>query len=85
MADEKDLQFNRMWNDESKPKREKFRNRMKAKLDILHIEFTEENARAYFHGRLRSRRPESLYARPERESQFRHRGRPSRGRRRPKS
>ena len=38
MADDKDQQFTRMWNEENKSKRAKFRNLMKAKLDVLHVE-----------------------------------------------
>ena len=54
MADDKDQQFTRMWNEENKSKRAKFRNLMKAKLDVLHVEVTEENARAFWNGRLGS-------------------------------
>lgn len=67
MPDEKDQQFTRMWNEENKAKREKFRNLMKSKLDLLHVEVTEENARAFYNGRLAVRQPERLYQLPERE------------------
>jgi hypothetical protein len=67
MADEKELQFNRMWNEENDAKRIKFRNWMKAKLDVFHVEVTEENARAFYTGRLSRPPPERLYAIPERE------------------
>src|SRR6266545_1673041 len=53
MPDEKDQQFTRMWNEENTAKRQKFRNLMKSKLDLLHVEVTEENARAFYNGRLR--------------------------------
>ena len=59
--DNKNQQFTRMWNEESKSKREKFRNLMKSKLDLLHVEVTEENARAFYNGRLEARQPERLY------------------------
>lgn len=81
MVNEKDIQFNRMWNEESKPKREKFRNLMRAKLDVLHVEFTEDNARAFYNGRLTVRQPESLYQVAERrEGGFRDRRGPPRSR-----
>ncbi len=35
MPDEKDQQFTRMWNEEKTAKRQKFRNLMKSKLDLL--------------------------------------------------
>ena len=66
MADEKDQQFTRMWNEENKAKRAKFRNLMKAKLDVLHVDVTEENARAFWNGRLAVRQPERIYQMPER-------------------
>ena len=66
MADDKDQQFTRMWNEENKSKRAKFRNLMKAKLDVLHVEVTEENARAFWNGRLAVRQPERIYQMPER-------------------
>lgn len=67
MVDEKEQQFNRMWNEESDAKRAKFRNYMKSKLDVLHVEFTEDNARAYYNGRLTVWQPERIYQAPERE------------------
>src|SRR5437899_12425356 len=66
MADDKDQQFTRMWNEENKSKRAKFRNLMKAKLDVLHVEVTEENARAFWNVRLAVRQPERIYQMPER-------------------
>src|SRR3989442_6808092 len=66
MADDKDQQFTRMWNEENKSKRAKFRNLMKAKLDVLHVEVTEENARAFWNGRLAVRQPERIYQMPAR-------------------
>jgi hypothetical protein len=66
MADEKDQQFTRMWNEENKAKRAKFRNLMKAKLDVLHVEVTEANARAFWNGQLAVRQPERIYQMPER-------------------
>src|SRR5437773_10391629 len=66
VEDFKNQQFTRMWNEESKSKREKFRNLMKSKLDLLHVEVTEENARAFYNGRLESRQPERIYQMPER-------------------
>ena len=84
MADEKDLQFTRMWNEENDSKRIKFRNLMKAKLDVLHVDFNEENARAFYNGRLSVRQPERIYQIPERsEGGPRDRRGPPRGRRRP--
>lgn len=83
MVEEKDLQFNRMWNEENAAKRIKFRNWMKAKLDVLHVEVSEENARAFYTGRLSLPAPERLYGAPER---FEDRPRDRRGpppRRRP--
>jgi hypothetical protein len=77
MVDNKEAQFNRLWNEESDAKRVKFRNYMKAKLDVLHVEFTEENARAYYNGRLTVWQPERIYQAPERE-------RPQSGRRGPR-
>ncbi len=56
VEDFKNQQFTRMWNEESKSKREKFRNLMKSKLDLLHVEVTEENARAFYNGRRPPRR-----------------------------
>lgn len=61
MVDEKELQFNRLWNEENASKRIQFRNRLKARLDILHAEFTEENARAYYMGRLKPKEIETFY------------------------
>lgn len=78
MATEKDLQFNRMWNEENVAKRQKFRNLMKSKLDVLHVDFSEENARAFYHGQLRIRQPERLYEAPERRDRFRDRRGPPR-------
>src|SRR2546428_13816209 len=66
MADDKDQQFTRMWNEEHKSKRAKFRNLMKAKLDVLHVEVTEENAPAFWHGRRSVSQPERLYQMPPR-------------------
>ncbi len=71
MADDKDQQFTRMWNEENKSKREKFRNLMKSKLDLLHVEVNEENARAFWNGRLTVRQPERLYQMPERSEERR--------------
>ncbi len=73
MADEKEQQFNRMWNEENDAKRVKFRNYMKAKLDVLHVEVTEENARAYYNGRLTVWQPERIYQAPERDDRDRRR------------
>jgi hypothetical protein len=80
MPDEKDLQFNRMWNEENTAKRQKFRNRMKSKLDVLHVDFSEQNARDFYHGRLTERRPETLYQESDR-GRYEDRGRapPRRG------
>jgi hypothetical protein len=66
MVDDKNQQFTRMWNEENKSKREKFRNLMKSKLDLLHVEVTEENARAFYNGRLEAPQPERIYQMPER-------------------
>src|SRR3989475_10584359 len=66
MADDKDQQFTRMWNEENKSKRAKFRNLMEAKLDVLHVEETEENARAFWDGRLAVRQPQRSSQMPER-------------------
>ena len=66
MVDDKNAQFTRMWNEENKSKRQKFRNLMKSKLDLLHVEVTEENARAFYNGQLAPRQPERLYQVPER-------------------
>lgn len=66
MADDKNQQFTRMWNEENKAKRQKFRNLMKSKLDLLHVEVTEENARAFYNGHLVAPQPERLYQVPER-------------------
>jgi len=81
MVDEKDQQFTRMWNEENDAKRIKFRNWMKSKLDVLHVDFTEDNARAFYNGRLSVRQPERIYQseRPDRDFRDR-RGRPRRGR-----
>lgn len=65
MADDKNQQFTRMWNEENKAKRQKFRNLMKSKLDLLHVEVTEENARAFYNGQLIAPQPERLYQAPE--------------------
>ena len=69
MADDKNAQFTRMWNEENMAKRQKFRNLMKSKLDLLHVEVTEENARAYWNGQLVARQPERLYQMPERSEE----------------
>ena len=66
VEDFKNQQFTRMWNEENKSKQQKFRNLMKSKLDLLHVEVTEENARAFYNGRLESRQPERIYQMPER-------------------
>jgi len=66
MVEEKEQQFNRMWNEENVAKRFKFRNLMKSKLDVLHVDFNEENAKAFYSGRLSIREPERLYQIPER-------------------
>jgi hypothetical protein len=76
VPDEKELQFNRMWNEENGAKRIKFRNWIKSKLDVFHVEVTEENARAFYTGRLSRPPPERLYQIPERgEEGPRDRGR----------
>lgn len=69
MVDDKNAQFTRMWNEENKSKRQKFRNLMKSKLDLLHVEVTEQNARAFYNGQLAApRQPERFYeAREQRE------------------
>ena len=67
LVEEKDAQFTRMWNEENDAKRVKFRNYMKSKLDVLHVEFNEENARAYYNSRLTVWQPERIYQAPERE------------------
>jgi hypothetical protein len=79
MVDDKEQQFNRMWNEENESKRVKFRNYMKAKLDVLHVDVTEENARAYYNGRLTVWQPERIYQSPERGEE-RERRRPPRRR-----
>lgn len=61
MVDDKNQQFTRMWNEENKSKRQKFRNLMKSKLDLLHVEVTEENARAFWNGQLLAPQTERLY------------------------
>ena len=66
MVDDKNQQFTRMWNEENKSKRAKFRNLMRSKLDLLHVEVNEENARAFYNGRLESRQPERIYQTQER-------------------
>jgi hypothetical protein len=78
MPDEKDLQFTRMWNETNEAKRIKFRNRMKSKLDVLHVEFNEANARAFYNGRLTIWQPDRLYQAPERNEERGRRG-PRRG------
>jgi hypothetical protein len=78
MVDEKDAQFTRMWNEENDAKRVKFRNYMKSKLDVLHVEFNEENARAYFNGNLKVWQTERLYQAPERREERRERRPPRR-------
>lgn len=78
MVDEKDAQFTRMWNEENDAKRIKFRNYMKSKLDVLHVEFNEENARAYYNGRLNVWQSERLYQAPERSEERRERRPPRR-------
>jgi len=78
MPDEKDLQFNRMWNEENTSKRQKFRNLMKSKLDVLHVDVSEQNARDFYHGRLTERRPETLYQEQERPGGYDDRRRPPR-------
>ena len=78
MADEKEQQFTRMWNEENDAKRVKFRNYMKSKLDVLHVEFNEENARAYYSGRLTVWQPERIYQGPERSEDRRERRPPRR-------
>jgi hypothetical protein len=76
MPDDKNQQFTRMWNEENKSKRQKFRNLMKSKLDLLHVEVTEENARAFYNGQLLAPQPERLYQMSERsEDRRRPRGR----------
>jgi hypothetical protein len=74
MPEEKDLQFTRMWNETNDAKRIKFRNLMKSKLDVLHVEVNEENARAFYNGRLKVWQPDRLYQSPEREEDRGRRG-----------
>lgn len=78
MVDDKDAQFTRMWNEENEAKRVKFRNYMKNKLDVLHVEFNEENARAYYNGRLTVWQPERIYQAQERQEERRDRRPPPR-------
>lgn len=73
MPNDKEQQFSRMWNEANEAKRVKFRNYMKSKLDVLHVEFNEENARAYYNGRLTVWQPERIYSTPEREDRYRDR------------
>ncbi len=58
---EKEAQFVRMWNEPSKIKREKFRNRLKSKLTTRKIMFNEENAKAYWMGMPVAPATEGLY------------------------
>ncbi len=77
---EKDQQFTRMWNEESKAKREKFRNLMKSKLAARKLEFSESNARAYWNGDVAMITPERSYeAERPREERFERRPPPRRG------
>ena len=81
---EKEGQFARMWNEASKIKREKFRNRLKSKLATRKILFNEENSKAYYLGQPLAPSTEGLYetgpseAREDRRS-FRRRAPPRRG------
>lgn len=74
MPEEKDLQFTRMWNETNDAKRMKFRNLMKSKLDVLHVDFSEENARAFYNGRLTVWQPERVYQSQERREDRGRRG-----------
>ncbi|OGS49541.1 MAG: hypothetical protein A3K65_06980 [Euryarchaeota archaeon RBG_16_68_12] len=77
---EKDQQFTRMWNEENKSKREKFRNLMKSKLAARKLDFHESNARAFFNGDVAMITPDRTYEseRP-REERFERRPPPRRG------
>ena len=72
---EKDQQFTRMWNEENKSKREKFRNLLKSKLAARKLEFTESNARAYYNGDVAMITPDRSYEieRAAREERFERR------------
>jgi hypothetical protein len=77
---EKDQQFTRMWNEENKSKREKFRNLMKSKLAARKLDFSESNARAFFNGDVAMITPERSYeAEHPREERFERRPPPRRG------
>ena len=58
---EKEAQFQRMWDEASKIKREKFRNRLQSKLATRKVMFTEENARSYYLGLPLAPSTEGLY------------------------
>ena len=83
---EKEAQFARMWNEASKIKREKFRNRLQSKLATRKILLTEENAKAYYLGLPLAPSTEGLYetgpteVRGERREFRRRAGRGGRGR-----
>lgn len=75
-------QFDRLWNASSRTKRLQFRNRMRMKLQQIGKRLTEDNARAYYMGRLKSPEPETPYATMfrERRGTPNRRRRPTRGR-----
>ncbi len=75
MSAQKRTDFDRMWNTDNANKRIQFRNRMKAKLDQIHMPHNEENARAFYLGELKAAPPREEY-RPEFEEQRRSRGPP---------
>ena len=58
----KRAEFDRLWNTDSKAKREQFRNRMKAKLDQIKVAFTEANARGFYLGEVKAAPPREQYA-----------------------
>lgn len=85
MTNAKRAEFDRLWNTDNISKRTQFRNWMKAKLDVLHVDVTEENARAFYNGHLSVRQPERIYQMPERsEGGPRDRRGPPRSRRPPR-
>lgn len=55
-------QFDRLWNASSRAKRQQFRNQMRMKLQQIGKRLSEENARAYYMGRLKSTEVETPYA-----------------------
>lgn len=66
----KRVQFDSLWNASSRTKRQQFRNLMRMKLQQVHLPFTEENARDFYMGRVKSATPEAPY-----EAHFRERDR----------